>query len=547
MTLPATISVSFDFSQGATFGYPFTVGDAKYGVIGVSTFASTEVPDPVVDLSDVTRSIRITRGRNVMRDTYETGTCTVRVLDPNSYFNPQNVSSPYYGYLTPLRKIRVAATTATAQEFLFSGYVDSYKYYYPTGQEIGYVDIVCSDAFRLFQMANVAAVTDATAGQTTGTRITKILNQVSFPTSMRITDTGSTTVQADPGTSRTSLAALKAAEFAEQGAFFIRTDGTAEFKDRTDVVGSLAATPIEFNQTTGIPYSDLKYAFDDKLIINQASMTRVGGSAQTATDATSSAKYFPHGMTVTEMIPETDAQVLDIAKIYVATRAETTIRIDAMTVDLLDTAVPTNTMIGLDYFDNVKITNVQPDGSTIVKTLQVQGLAWDITPNSMKCTVTTLEPIVEGFIIGSSTYGIIGQSIMGYQENKMAVGFPAATGDIFTAADYNGLVAFTLNAQTGTTYTTVLNDQYQVLITQSNASANAIRIPTNASVAYAVGTVITVLNIGAGTCTISALTSGTTTVLSAGAVAASPTLAQYKSAACIKTATDTWYVVGAIG
>jgi len=129
----------------------------------------------------------------------------------------------------------------------------------------------------------------------------------------------------------------------------------------------------------------------------------------------------------------------------------------------------------------------------------------------------------------------------------MAVGFPAATGDIFTAADYNGLVAFTLNAQTGTTYTTVLNDSYQVLITQSNASANAIKIPTNASVAHPVGTVITVLNIGAGLCTISAVTSGTTTVLSAGAVAAAPTLAQYKSAALIKTATDTWYVVGAIG
>jgi hypothetical protein len=221
-------------------------------------------------------------------------------------------------------------------------------------------------------------------------------------------------VQADPATARTSLAALKAAEFAEQGAAFIRTDGTFEFKDRNDVVGSLAATPIEFNQTTGIPYSDLKYAFDDKLIVNQASMTRVGGSAQTATNAASSAKYFPHGTTITDMIPETDAQVLDIAKIYVATRAETTIRIDQMTVDLLDTAVPTDTMIGLDYFDNVKITNVQPDSSTIVKTLQVQGLAWDITPNSMKCTVTTLEPIVEGLIVGSATYGIIGQSIMGY-------------------------------------------------------------------------------------------------------------------------------------
>ena len=415
MSLPANISVSFDFSQGATFGFNgFIIGDAKNGVIGTSQFAASAVPEPVVDLSSVTRSIKISRGRSIMRDTYEAGNCTVRVLDPDSYFNPQNTSSPYFGYLTPLRKIRVAATTATAQEFLFSGYVDTYKYYYPTGQEIGYVDIVCSDAFRLFQMANVSTVSGATAGQTTGTRVTKILDQVAFPATMRIIDTGSTTVQADPGTARSSLAAIKAAEFAEQGAFFMRPDGQAEFKDRADVVNSLVPAPIEFNQTGGIPYSDLKYAFDDKLIINQANMTRIGGTTQTAVNVDSSAKYFPHGTTVTDMIPQTDAQVLDIAKIYVATRAETTIRIDAMTVDLLDTSVPTDTMIGLDYFDNVKITNIQPDGSTIVKTLQVQGLAWDITPNTMKCTVTTLEPIVEAFIVGSSTSGIIGTSILGY-------------------------------------------------------------------------------------------------------------------------------------
>jgi hypothetical protein len=128
----------------------------------------------------------------------------------------------------------------------------------------------------------------------------------------------------------------------------------------------------------------------------------------------------------------------------------------------------------------------------------------------------------------------------------MATGFPAVTGDVLTSSMFNGLVAFTLNTQTGTTYTAVSTDQYQVLVTMSNASANAFKIPTNASVAFAVGTVITVMNIGAGTCTISATTSGTTTVLSGGAVAASPTLAQYKSAACIKTGTDTWYVVGAI-
>jgi hypothetical protein len=128
----------------------------------------------------------------------------------------------------------------------------------------------------------------------------------------------------------------------------------------------------------------------------------------------------------------------------------------------------------------------------------------------------------------------------------MATGFPAVTGDVLTSGMFNGLVAFTLNAQTGTTYTAVSTDQYQVLVTMSNASANAFKIPTNASVAFAVGTVITVMSIGVGTCTISAVTPGTTTILSAGATAASPTLTQYKSAACIKTGTDTWYVVGAI-
>lgn len=128
----------------------------------------------------------------------------------------------------------------------------------------------------------------------------------------------------------------------------------------------------------------------------------------------------------------------------------------------------------------------------------------------------------------------------------MATGFPAATGDILTANMYNGLVTYAINAQTGTTYTPVLTDQYQTLITRSNASASTLTIPTNASVAFATGTVITVLNKGAGTVTISAVTPATTTVLSAGATAASPTLAQYKSCALIKVDTDTWYVVGAI-
>jgi len=128
----------------------------------------------------------------------------------------------------------------------------------------------------------------------------------------------------------------------------------------------------------------------------------------------------------------------------------------------------------------------------------------------------------------------------------MATGFPASTGDVLSAAMFNGLVTFTVGAANTDDYTATLSDSYQVLELMNKGTAVAFKIPTNASVAFPIGTAITVLNIGAGTCTISAVTSGTTTVLSAGATAAAPTLAQYKTAVCIKTGTDTWYVVGAI-
>lgn len=124
--------------------------------------------------------------------------------------------------------------------------------------------------------------------------------------------------------------------------------------------------------------------------------------------------------------------------------------------------------------------------------------------------------------------------------------FPVSTGDVLTAAIYNSLTAFTIGSDQTADYTAVLADQYQVLVPMNKATAVAFKIPTNASVAFPVGTAITVLNKGAGAVTISAVTSGTTTVLSAGAVAASPTLAQYKTAVCIKTATDTWYIAGGI-
>lgn len=106
--------------------------------------------------------------------------------------------------------------------------------------------------------------------------------------------------------------------------------------------------------------------------------------------------------------------------------------------------------------------------------------------------------------------------------------------------------SLTINAQTGTSYTAVLGDGVNTLVTMDNASANTFYIPTDASVAFDIGTVLNVYMKGAGVTTITATTPGTTTVVSAGATSGSPTLARYKIASCIKLAANSWSVIGGI-
>jgi hypothetical protein len=128
----------------------------------------------------------------------------------------------------------------------------------------------------------------------------------------------------------------------------------------------------------------------------------------------------------------------------------------------------------------------------------------------------------------------------------MATGLPASTGDVFSAAMVNELVQYTLNSQSGTSYTFASSDQYQVLVLTTNAAAKDVLIPTDATTNFGLGTAITVLNTGAGDCTIKAVTSGTTTVTSAGATSAQPKVAQHRAAVCVKTAANAWTVIGAV-
>jgi hypothetical protein len=126
----------------------------------------------------------------------------------------------------------------------------------------------------------------------------------------------------------------------------------------------------------------------------------------------------------------------------------------------------------------------------------------------------------------------------------MATGFPAITGDVLSAAMFNGLVAFTVTTETGN-YTVDNDDLYQVLIQTSAVGTKTVTIaPDSTLTAAAVGSAITFINTGAGLLTFAA--GAGVTLTSAGAVSASPTLATHKVAQCVRVSSNTWRVYGGI-
>ena len=413
MAVPV-INAIINFSTGPSFAQAMIIDQ---GILGTNVLADSAAV--IVDVSNQVNRIETNRGRTALSDQFQTGSLTLRIVDQNGDFNPQNVSGPYYNLLTPMKKVQITATYGSVTYPIFSGFITSYVTTYPgeSDDNVAITTIQAVDAFRLAQIAQISTVTDATAGQLSGTRINKILDQIDWPDSMRDIDAGLTTVQADPGTNRTALSALTTVSTSEYGALYVDGYGSFVFQDRAVTVGSIGATPTVFaDNGTGINYFDAAWILNDVLIFNKATITRTGGTAQVASNQASIDKYFLHSYFLDNLLMQTDAVALDYAQAYVASRAETTIRCDAIVLDLYTPNYDTGIVaaLDLDFFDPITIITTQPGGSLLEKTLQIFGVKMNITPNSWKTTFTTLEPVIDGFIIGNVDYGVLGQNVLSY-------------------------------------------------------------------------------------------------------------------------------------
>ena len=411
MTAPV-INAVINFSTGPSFTQAMILDS---GILGTNVLADSA--SLIVDVSNVVDTITTRRGRSAQADEFQTGTLTMRIVDQNGDFNPQNPSSPYFGNLTPMRKVAISATYNSVTTPIFSGFITSYTTTTPrNANDVAMTTITAVDAFRLAQNAQISTVTGAVA-QLSGARVNKLLDQIAWPVTMRDVDAGLTTLQADPGTARTTLAALTTVANSEYGAIYVGKNGYFVFQDRSVTAGSVGGAPVVFNDNgTDIGYANAVWRLDDTLVFNQANVTRTGGTVQSATNQASIDKYFAHTYNQQDLLMATDADALDYAKAYVASRAETSVRCDAIELDLYtdnyDAGI--TAALDLDFFDPVTITTNQPGSSTLSKTLQVFGVEHQIRPDRWRTTFTTLEPIIDSFILNSTQYGVLDTSVLSY-------------------------------------------------------------------------------------------------------------------------------------
>lgn len=410
------IRVFVDFASDTAFETnPLILGSATEGILGTNTLGSGVLP---IEITDLVTAVSIRRGRNRITSKFEYGTANVTLYDETGDWNPVNPNGAYYPDLVPLRQIIIYATYNGSDYYLFSGYITNYDTNFWRGTEdVSRVTLQCVDGFKLLAGSSLSTVSGAPAGQLSGARVNAILDAVDFPISLRNIDAGDSTLQADPGTVRSTLDALQVVENSEFGGIFLDGQGILNFKSRNNLISAPATSLYSFaDDGTGISYQNAQVEFDDTTLINSVTIQRQGGTAQNAFDQNSIDKYFIHSGIREGILVQTDSEALNQAKGILATRKDPEPRIDSILLDLYDDSVPNRQLAGvdIDLLDGVTVKKTMPGNTSITQESVVIAIHHDITKQSFKTTLYTSEPLLAGFVLDSAIDGILGEDVLSY-------------------------------------------------------------------------------------------------------------------------------------
>jgi hypothetical protein len=317
----------FDGSLTLTLEAALSAATGTYGAWDASLWdTATWGPDIVwTDISDRLRSIHTERRFSRDMQVWEAGRATFELANQDGFLGPANMSSPYVVAgvtgVRPRRPVRLKIGYAGVTYAVFYGVALDWVESWDPSDAVATVIVPCVDDWERISRFATPAVTPVGAGESTGARVHRILNNVGF-TGMRDIDVGRNTVQATD-LSKNAGDELTAVVDSEGGALYVDRDGMFVFDDQYSLLettrsNTVQATFVDANVGGSMPYSDVVMSWNAELIKNIVTFQRTGGTVQQAVDLTSRALAGDSTENRTDLVNDTDTQVLNLANYYLA-------------------------------------------------------------------------------------------------------------------------------------------------------------------------------------------------------------------------------------
>lgn len=429
-TMPA-VRVEVAFSVGASTSTLLHLDDPGRGRLNTGTLGSGTAGEPVwVDVTPWARAVSSKRGASRV-DTpiveYEAGTLAVTLDNSDRRFDPSNLNGPYVDPLTgatqvtAMRAIRTMAVWGGVTYELFRGFVDAWDVEW-TGPNYSECTVTATDGFKVLSGVDRPAVAEIGGGETSGARISRILNSASWPTADRIIATGNSTVQATT-LEGAALAEMQSVAASELGELFVDGGGRVRFRNRTAMLteprSATAQASFGDGGGTELPYQDLAISTDDSTFFNTVRVARAGGTEQVASDATSEALYYPRTFKPSEdLLLTTDTDALNYAHWILHISRDPELRFVELTVN--PRTDPPNLfphVLGLGLGDRISVTRRPPGGGTPVSVEQfIRGISHEFSPEQWitKWTLQSADKFGSFFTLNNATLGRLDRNALAF-------------------------------------------------------------------------------------------------------------------------------------
>ena len=386
------------------------------------------------DISSYVRQFTTKRGRANELGQFVGGTATLLLSNADNRFNPNNTSSPYYDSanartkIQPLKPIKITATYDSVDYPVFFGFLDMIPVSFPALGADSVVQLACVDAFKILNSQTLSSAGwrlgrngFSELGETTllgytdtqelsSARVSRLLNQVQFPSALRDIQTGTNQVLSQSSETSDILTLLRACETAENAQFFIGKDGKAVFRNRNYRLSNSKATTVQAifsNDGTNLPYIDVSTSFDVHEVRNVYQWTRTGGTTQVVSDGDSVQRYRPIA-DVKATINIKDADVLSLIEQKIAETSLPIVRIDSLKVQPRQNTSIWEKALGLEFGDRISIKIVNPDNSSYTDELWIESITHTVDASSQTWDWNiTLSPAgSSGWVLGQAQLGV---------------------------------------------------------------------------------------------------------------------------------------------